>query len=140
MTAATTLSPRIVHLPSHLQYFFEWSWNLPKAYQNGAPTEWTCPNDYFEAWDGICDCNCGAWDPDCGTVWNPAQEVRGCGEGHFCSLAGTCMYGVDTIDIYYQSMDAMMSMTPSPGTVVVSYDCGFLKFPGTYIDDQWRLP
>ena len=50
------------------------------------------------------------------------------------------MYGVDTIDIYYQAMDATPSPTPSPGTVLVCYDCGFLKFPGTYIAGQWRLP
>jgi hypothetical protein len=121
--------PELKTKTSLYKYFLEIEWILPDAYMNGAPSTWSCPNDFFEAWDGICDCNCGAWDPDCGTIWNPPQEVRGCSDGYYCSLAGTCMYGVDNIDIYYQGMDDN-GVQSSTGVVLVSYDCDFLKMPG----------
>src|SRR5205809_6614203 len=33
----------------------------------GLPSTWTCPSGYYHTLDG-CDCNCGAWDPDCDTA------------------------------------------------------------------------
>ena len=38
----------------------EWQVGL----EDGIPSEWTCDPNYYNARDG-CDCNCGAWDPDC---------------------------------------------------------------------------
>lgn len=33
-------------------------------FSKAVPFEWTCDQDYFDMNDG-CDCDCGAWDPDC---------------------------------------------------------------------------
>jgi hypothetical protein len=40
----------------------------------GQPSSWTCPSDYYGTLDG-CDCDCGAWDPDCNTA---GQKLYGC--------------------------------------------------------------
>lgn len=38
------------------------------------PKTWTCPSVYYGGHDG-CDCECGAWDPDC---LDDAQAVHNC--------------------------------------------------------------
>lgn len=49
------------------------------------PSTWTCNASYFGSNDG-CDCNCGAYDPDCGT----STTVLGCASGQTCSATGVC--------------------------------------------------
>ena len=45
------------------------------------PREWTCPSEYFGAYDG-CDCGCGAIDPDC-----DPPEIDSCS---YCDNPGSC--------------------------------------------------
>ena len=60
------------------------------------PAEWRCEAAYYGTTDG-CDCDCGAWDPDCDDT--RAEEVHGCdllGEHAQCvhtNLGGTCVAG-----------------------------------------------
>uniref|UniRef100_A0A7S4PC76 LNR domain-containing protein n=1 Tax=Paramoeba aestuarina TaxID=180227 RepID=A0A7S4PC76_9EUKA len=35
------------------------------------PSSWSCPDSFYASRDG-CDCECGAWDPDCD---DPAQSL-----------------------------------------------------------------
>lgn len=50
------------------------------------PEGWTCNPAWFAAGDS-CDCNCGAYDPDC----DDAQLlVGGCGENGACDTSGQC--------------------------------------------------
>ena len=61
--------------------------------QSDVPTEWTCSTDYYAAEDG-CDCDCGAYDPDCDIA---GQEVYGCNSTEHtgaCTSSGTC----ETVD------------------------------------------
>ncbi|MCP4501494.1 MAG: hypothetical protein GY822_16160, partial [Deltaproteobacteria bacterium] len=52
------------------------------------PAEWTCDETYYGAADG-CDCNCGAYDPDC---LNPDAIVyNNCENGQICNVVnGLC--------------------------------------------------
>jgi len=54
----------------------------------GIPSPWSCPITYYRggAADG-CDCNCGAWDPDCNdpTVNVGTRTVYGCPAGNTCT-------------------------------------------------------
>lgn len=43
------------------------------------PGEWTCPEGYYE--DDVCDCGCGADDPDCTTPTFEGCQRSGCAEG-----------------------------------------------------------
>jgi CubicO group peptidase (beta-lactamase class C family) len=47
------------------------------------PSNWTCNVSYYNKKDG-CDCNCGAWDPDC----NAPGTLYGCSAGQHCVLSG----------------------------------------------------
>jgi hypothetical protein len=54
------------------------------------PPEWTC-SAYKYAEGGnyaSCDCNCGAFDPDCKDA---TIDILGCGKGQTCSDAGACL-------------------------------------------------
>ena len=50
------------------------------------PDSWTCSSDKY-ADSNSCDCNCGAWDPDCGS---PTATLAGCAANQQCSTMGTC--------------------------------------------------
>ena len=50
------------------------------------PGSWTCDPSYFAALDG-CDCECGAWDPDCN---DPNASVYGCSSSQSCVQPGVC--------------------------------------------------
>lgn len=50
------------------------------------PASWTCNPAFYGTSDG-CDCNCGAYDPDCDI---PGAVVYGCGPGGACTAEGTC--------------------------------------------------
>jgi len=69
----------------HPQFFFSnetdvdgapWG-NYSKTYTRSVvPTTWTCNPLFYGSKDG-CDCNCGAWDPDCEMTQSP-QKVFNC--------------------------------------------------------------
>eukprot|EP00727_Mastigamoeba_balamuthi_P001126 m51a1_g1101 hypothetical protein (1114) ;mRNA; f:111446-117065 len=50
---------------------------------SGLPPGWYCNRTYYN--DRICDCNCGAPDPDCNA------KFTGCGTGNVCDQAGRCV-------------------------------------------------
>ena len=50
------------------------------------PSTWNCEDEYYGGMDE-CDCECGAYDPDCD---NENAEVFGCGLFGFCNSDGTC--------------------------------------------------
>ena len=50
------------------------------------PTEWFCDSEFFDSRDG-CDCECGAWDPDCEIQ---AQDVFNCENEETCIEPGVC--------------------------------------------------
>ena len=53
------------------------------------PPEWTCQEQYYDADDG-CDCNCGAYDPDCD---DDTQNLIGCPPGATgCTDSGECSF------------------------------------------------
>ena len=60
------------------------------------PSEWTCNPSWYSADDG-CDCDCGAWDPDCdqedafGVLLSQGPyegSLYWCNEGEYCENAG----------------------------------------------------
>lgn len=52
------------------------------------PTEWSCSASWYGVHDG-CDCECGAYDPDCG---DPSPALYRCPpEAAGCSLEATCV-------------------------------------------------
>lgn len=71
----------------------QWGMNLVcSAFEHdnglcGRPSAWTCSPTYYRggAADG-CDCNCGAWDPDCNdpNVNSKNRTVYGCSSGLVC--------------------------------------------------------
>jgi len=81
--------------PSEISKFLA---KLPPPYprlvfDDAVPTSWTCSKDYYAADDG-CDCDCGAYDPDCDIA---GQEVLGCDSQEHtgvCTSSGTC----ETVD------------------------------------------
>jgi len=50
------------------------------------PSDWICNPDFYGVLDG-CDCDCGAWDPDCSDA---SQPIHGCAQGAVCETNGTC--------------------------------------------------
>lgn len=50
------------------------------------PEGWDCRRRFYGTGDG-CDCNCGAWDPDCDS---PDAQVYGCVVGSACLEDGSC--------------------------------------------------
>jgi len=53
----------------------------------GPPPGWACP-DWRYGDGAVCDCDCGAGDPDCGSAELP---VQGCVGVSRCSLDGACL-------------------------------------------------
>lgn len=53
------------------------------------PAAWTCkPSKFAEGkTNGTCDCDCGAYDPDCNDVYLP---IAGCGYKQTCNKEGKC--------------------------------------------------
>lgn len=48
---------------------------------------WFCPESYYGTRDG-CDCECGAYDPDCD---DPSQPILNCPSGYHCGPSGRCL-------------------------------------------------
>ena len=57
----------------------------------GPPVSWVCNTSYYNALDG-CDCNCGAYDPDCDIA---GQDVYNCTNytNPQCDSSGNCQNG-----------------------------------------------
>lgn len=53
------------------------------------PSTWTCSIESYHSGDA-CDCNCGAYDPDCN---DPNLAVNGCPGFGVCNSQGTCEVG-----------------------------------------------
>ena len=51
------------------------------------PEEWECRGGYYARGDD-CDCDCGAYDPDCD---DPNLEIVNCDPGEICSSDGLCV-------------------------------------------------
>lgn len=62
----------------------EWE-SCPGDCEVEAPATWTCDIAYYGTLDG-CDCNCGAYDPDCAL----GQQTLNCSFGETCGDDGTC--------------------------------------------------
>ena len=61
----------------------------PKGHVRASvPDEWTCDPEFFDNFDG-CDCDCGAFDPDC-LVMRPGDLV-GCDRNQACNNEGECI-------------------------------------------------
>jgi len=62
----------------------------------GAPLRWICEAGHYD--DGVCDCGCGYWDPDCA-----ADEIGACER---CDSPGSCSRhpcpaNIDPVNIAY---------------------------------------
>jgi len=62
----------------------------------GAPLRWICEAGHYD--DGVCDCGCGYWDPDC-----VANEILACAR---CDSPGSCSprqcpSSIDPVNIAY---------------------------------------
>lgn len=62
----------------------EWE-SCPDDCEVAVPGSWTCDPAYYGTLDG-CDCECGAYDPDC----DLGQQVLNCSWGEACGVDGTC--------------------------------------------------
>ena len=59
------------------------------SYLQPLPLNWNCSSSFYNASDG-CDCDCGAYDPDCDDHY---QEIFNCYNGvNPTCLAGICIY------------------------------------------------
>ena len=65
------------------------------------PSSWTCHDSFYNSLDG-CDCDCGAYDPDCDLS---SQETLNCDSGEYCSSSGVCtLYIIFTTIIFKQQL------------------------------------
>jgi len=72
------------------------------------PSNWTCPEEFYNASDG-CDCDCGAYDPDCDNP-DSDSDIYNCysGIGASCNATGQCQYQVPEWDCdleFYNASD-----------------------------------
>lgn len=65
----------------------EWT-SCPDDCVVAVPSTWTCDPSWYAVGDD-CDCNCGAYDPDC----DLPLPVLNCGAGQTCGADGTCEGG-----------------------------------------------
>ena len=80
---------------------------------SSAPDTWTCEEDFYDAGDG-CDCNCGAWDPDCS---DPSADVYGCASGGCLNEEGLgiCEFGTPDYDYDYDYSKKRRSLLQGAG-------------------------
>jgi len=67
----------------------EWE-SCPQDCELTIPSTWTCPDAYYGTSDG-CDCDCGAYDPDCDLTGGSSPD---CGLFGSCGSDGTCSGGL----------------------------------------------
>jgi hypothetical protein len=97
--------------------------------RSDVPTTWTCNSLFYGSNDG-CDCECGAWDPDCDATTKYSQKVFNCDTTNNevrCVMSRTtpsapvCMYDrmatLAAVDAGYPSPDSSTS-TLSTSTIV----------------------
>ena len=103
--------------------------NYSKIYtRNAVPTTWTCNPLFYGSKDG-CDCQCGAWDPDCETT-QYSQKIFNCDTNNNevrCVMSKTtpstpvCLYDrmaiSSAIDAGYPAPDSS-TQTLSTSTIV----------------------
>merc|ERR1719261_2238089 len=84
-------------LPPLYWYYNDPNWNIPNYAMSRA---WRCdPADYFTG-DGVCHCECGQWDPDCGEYFDvPALNIMNCAEGEYCSFMSETGFYVATVRV-----------------------------------------
>jgi len=95
---------------------------------SGVPATWTCNPLFYGSKDG-CDCECGAWDPDCDTsqkVFNcdtTNNEVR-CVMSRTTPSTPVCLYDrmatMAAVDAGYSSPDSTVTTLPTTTVVAVS--------------------
>jgi hypothetical protein len=123
----------------HPQFFFSndtnidgapWG-NYSKTYTHSVvPTTWTCNPLFYGSKDG-CDCQCGAWDPDCETT-QYSQKVFNCDTNNNevrCVMSKTipstpvCLYDrmaiAAAVDAGYPAPDSSSS-TVSTSTIIAA--------------------
>ncbi len=122
----------------HPQFFFSndtdidgapWG-NYSKVYTRSVvPATWTCNSLFYGSKDG-CDCQCGAWDPDCDvTIYS--QKVFNCDTTNNevrCAMSRTtpsvpvCLYDrmatLAAVDAGYPAPDTLTPPTLSTSTIV----------------------
>jgi hypothetical protein len=59
--------------------------------QRAEPDSWICSAAFYGVGDD-CDCNCGAYDPDCDSPW---LRILNCGDGQTCGDDGECEGEID---------------------------------------------
>ena len=90
-----------------------------------APSAWTCAEDDYFMEDGVCDCECGTYDPDCGTSTTPMSSINGCTSGSSCSLDGKCIEDFELFSLLNTDVE------PYSAFMAVSVDCTFVTQSGT---------
>ena len=108
--------------------------NYSKTYTRSAvPSTWTCNPLFYGSKDG-CDCECGAWDPDCdATAASSAQKVFNCDTSNSevrCAMSRTtpsepvCLYdrmaASAALEAGYPSTDS----SPVSTTTIVAASVG----------------
>jgi hypothetical protein len=106
--------------------------NYTKTYTHSVvPTTWTCNTLFYGSKDG-CDCECGAWDPDCDTT-TYSQKVFNCDTTNNevrCVMSRTtpstpvCLYDrmatLAAVDAGYPSTDSSIPSLSAPTIVAIS--------------------
>eukprot|EP01114_Cavostelium_apophysatum_P021585 TRINITY_DN7578_c0_g2_i1.p1 TRINITY_DN7578_c0_g2~~TRINITY_DN7578_c0_g2_i1.p1 ORF type:complete len:735 (-),score=109.60 TRINITY_DN7578_c0_g2_i1:129-2333(-) len=78
----------LYNCPNHQYYCDNTGTCIANGTASNVPPEWTCDYQYYDGNDG-CDCNCGAYDPDCS---DSNAELYGCQQGEYCYTDGTCLH------------------------------------------------
>ena len=74
---------------------YDYDYDYSRDYSH-VPSNWVCPKDYYSTHDG-CDCDCGAWDPDCDDSSAEVHNCDGLGGSPTCVKTngrGTCKSNV----------------------------------------------
>jgi V8-like Glu-specific endopeptidase len=88
------------------------------------PSAWTCDPSFYG--DGlVCDCACGARDPDCD---EPSNQVLGCAEGQTCNPDGVCASPTDAGDSSKNSSSRSGCHVVDPSTSLAWLGLGLLPW------------
>jgi hypothetical protein len=133
-------------VPVHNPFFFfsndtdvdgaPWG-NYGSAYtRQDVPSTWTCNPLFYGSKDG-CDCECGAWDPDCDLTKSSSQKVFNCDTSNpevQCAMSKTtpsepmCLYdrmaASAAADAGITSPSASAASTAIPTTTVIAASVG----------------
>ena len=112
---------------------------------SGPPSSYTCP---AETWnDGtVCNCNCGAWDPDCDVKANPTADGTMLDSmSVVCTAPGRTSPRVDVVPARKTMRDHVLSLQKQPRVFVRNYVPDFAWYPSsrptdTPIPASWTCP